>query len=174
MSPGFTASAPPRLRSSIVISWLAPAKERSTTRAWPMTWSRPISAVVIPSLNTCSGESMWAPVCRLWRTLDTCQNPGPRRCGVTSSRILVEGGLIVRSSTVTERSTYWPMRLTLRSGEGGNGSRRGGERIRPLSAMMPDIGDPAVALARDDGLIGGARLKIVVADQPHIPLLGLL
>jgi len=30
MSPGFTSSAPPRLRSSIVIAWLAPANDRST------------------------------------------------------------------------------------------------------------------------------------------------
>src|SRR2546426_6747116 len=58
MSPAFTLSAPPRLRSSMVISWLAPANERSTTSASPITWSREISAVVMPSLKTCSGESM--------------------------------------------------------------------------------------------------------------------
>jgi len=104
MSPDFTPSAPPRLRSSMVISWLAPTNERSTTIASPMTWSRPISMVVMPSLKTCSGESMWAPVCRLWCTLETCQKPGPRRCGVTSSRMLVDGGLSVVSSTVTDRS----------------------------------------------------------------------
>ncbi len=48
---------------------------------------------------------MWAPVWRLWRTLVTCQKPGPRRWGVISTRRLVEGGLMVRSSTVTDRST---------------------------------------------------------------------
>ena len=88
----------------MVISWLAPHHERSTTRASPITWSRVISAVVMPFLNTWSGESMWAPVCRLWCTLETCQKPGPRRCGVTSSRMLVDGGLSVVSSTVTDRS----------------------------------------------------------------------
>jgi len=30
-----------------------------------------ISAVVMPLLNTWSGESMWAPLCRLWFPLDT-------------------------------------------------------------------------------------------------------
>src|SRR5712691_6435580 len=58
----------------------------------------------MPSLKTCSGESMCAPVCRLWFTLDTCQKPGPRRCGVTSSFMFVDGGLIVSLSTVTDRS----------------------------------------------------------------------
>ncbi len=33
-----------------------------------------------------------------------------RLCGVTSSRILVDGGLMVLESTVTERSTTRPMR----------------------------------------------------------------
>src|SRR5262245_61147198 len=47
---------------------------------------------------------MCAPVCRLWFTLDTCQKPGPRRCGVMSSFMLVDGGLIVWLSTVTDRS----------------------------------------------------------------------
>jgi len=37
-------------------------------------------------------------------TLDTCQNPGPRRCGVIWSRMFVEGGESVASSTVTDRS----------------------------------------------------------------------
>src|SRR6266566_2567553 len=36
--------------------------------ASPMTWSSEISAVVMPSEKTWSGESMWAPVCRLWCT----------------------------------------------------------------------------------------------------------
>ena len=70
-----------------------------------MTWSSEISAVVMPFLKTWSGESMCAPVWRLWWTLETCQKPGPRLCGVTSSRMLVEGGLMVLESTVTERST---------------------------------------------------------------------
>ncbi len=69
-----------------------------------MTWSSEISAVVMPSRKTCRGESMWAPVCRLWCTLETCQNPGPRRWGVISSRMSVEGGESVASSTVTDRS----------------------------------------------------------------------
>ena len=90
----------------MVISWLAPTNERSTTSASPITWSSAISAVVMPSLKTCSGESMCAPVCRLWFTLDTCQKPGPRRCGVTSSFMFVDGGLKVVSSTVTDRSMY--------------------------------------------------------------------
>ena len=93
----------------MVIAWLAPDPERSTTSASPITWSSVISAVVMPFLNTCSGESMWAPVCRLWFTLETCQKPGPRRCGVTSSFMLVEGGLKVFSSTVTDRSMNWLM-----------------------------------------------------------------
>src|SRR6185503_5615188 len=109
MSPRLTSPAPPFLRSSIVIAWLAPTPERSTTSASPITWSSEISAVVMPFLKTCRGESMWAPVCRLWFTLETCQKPGPRRCGVTSSFMLVEGGLKVFSSTVTDRSMNWLM-----------------------------------------------------------------
>ena len=87
-----------------MISWLGPTNDMSITIASPITWSRPISAVVMPSLKTWSGESMCAPVCRLCRTEDTCQNPGPRRCGVMSSFMFVDGGLSVVSPTVTDRS----------------------------------------------------------------------
>src|SRR4029453_17358943 len=104
MSPGLTLSAPPRFRSSMVMPWLAPTNERSTTMASPIPWSSEISAVVIPSLKTCSGESMCAPVWSPWLTLETCQKPGPRRCGVISTRMLVEGGLSVFEFTATERS----------------------------------------------------------------------
>ena len=47
---------------------------------------------------------MCAPVWSPWLTLETCQKPGPRRCGVISTRMLVEGGLIVLLFTATERS----------------------------------------------------------------------
>ena len=33
---------------------------------------------------------------------------------------------------------------------------------------MADIGDPAVALMMDGGLIGAARLQVVVPDQLHV------
>ena len=36
------------------------------------------------------------------------------------------------------------------------------------SAVMSDIGDPAVALMMDGRLIGAARLKVAVADQLHV------
>src|SRR5262245_24514180 len=88
----------------------------------------------MPSRNTCSGESMWAPLCRLWFTLDTCQKPGPRRCGVTSSRMLVEGGLKVFRSTVTERSMNRLMNVS--PGEVGDGAGRAGQ----LDDVQPGIG----------------------------------
>ena len=47
---------------------------------------------------------MWAPVCKLWYTLVTCQKPGPRSWGVNSTGMFVEGVLIVPAPTVTERS----------------------------------------------------------------------
>src|SRR5712692_9815148 len=121
----------------MVTLWLAAANDRSTTRALPMTWSSEISAVVMPSLKTWSGESIWAPVCRLWCTLDTCQKPGPRRCGVTSSRRLVEGGLSVVSSTVTERSMC--RLIPLPSGGASRQPRDGAHRAGQL-----DDGEPRV------------------------------
>jgi hypothetical protein len=33
---------------------------------------------------------------------------------------------------------------------------------------MADIGDPAIALAMDGGLVGAARLQVGPADQPHV------
>src|SRR5260370_37219011 len=68
---------------------------------------------------------MWAPVCRLWFTLETCQKPGPRRWGVTSSFMLVEGGLKGFSSTVTDRAMKRLMRGPFR--EVGDGARGPGE-----------------------------------------------
>src|SRR5712692_2048627 len=69
---------------------------------------------------------MCAPVWRLWFTLETCQKPGPRRCGVTSSRMLVEGGLMVLESTVTERSTTVFIRppRNLQAAQKGSDARR--------------------------------------------------
>src|SRR5207237_2599539 len=48
-----------------------------------------------------------------------------------------------------------------------------GQRIDRLgngvaAAVMPDIGDVAIALVLDDRLVGAARLKVAVADQPHV------
>ncbi len=40
--------------------------------------------------------------------------------------------------------------------------------------MVADIGDPAVPLLVDDGLIGAAPLEIVVADELHVALFGLV
>src|SRR5437773_3180788 len=157
MSPAFTLSAPPRLRSSMVISWLAPANDRSTTRASPITWSSEISAVVMPSLKTWSGESMWAPVWRLWRTLDTCQKPGPRRCGVTSRRRLVEGGLSVVSSTVTERSMY---RLIALASGGTSRQPRDGARC----ARQLDDGEPRVRPVREVDESAIVHLDVVGLD----------
>ena len=45
-----------------------------------------------------------------------------------------------------------------------------GHRLR--AAVMPHIGDVAVALAVDHRLIGAARLQVVVSDQPHVLRLG--
>src|SRR4030095_7725360 len=96
----------------------------------------------MPSRNTCSGESMWAPVCRLWVTLDTCPQAGPRPgerrgrsgWGVSSSRMLVEGGLKVFRSTVTERSMNRLMNVS--PGEVGDGAGRAGQ----LDDVQPGIG----------------------------------
>src|SRR5690242_14567919 len=134
MSPRLTSPAPPFFKSSMVISWFAPTQERSTTKASPITWSRAISAVVMPCRKTWSGESIWAPVCRLWFTLETCQKPGPRRWGVTSSFMLVDGGLNVFSSTVTDRSMNRLMEGS--PGEVGDGAGRPGQ----LHDVEPGIG----------------------------------
>ncbi len=40
--------------------------------------------------------------------------------------------------------------------------------------MVADIGDPAVPLLVDDGLVGAAALEVVVADELHVVLLGLV
>ena len=40
--------------------------------------------------------------------------------------------------------------------------------------MMAYVGDPAAALLVDDGLIGAAALQIVIADELHVALLGLV
>src|SRR5262245_16190215 len=80
---------------------------------------------------------MWAPVCKLWWTLDTCQNPGPRRCGVTSSRMLVEGGLIVRSSTVTDRSIWGMLSLPRLA----TGSQIRLEHVEPADEAIDRVDD---------------------------------
>src|SRR5258708_5678049 len=49
-----------------------------------------------------------------------------------------------------------------------------GERVQQVVAVMPDVGDPAAALLVDHGLIGAAALEVVVADQLHVALLGLV
>ena len=49
-----------------------------------------------------------------------------------------------------------------------------GQRVEPSAAMVADIGYPTLTLAMDHGLVGRARLEIVLPDQAHIPLLGLL
>src|SRR5436190_13676198 len=164
MSPGFTSSAPPRRRSSIVTPWFGATNVRSTTIASPITWSSEISAVVMPSLKTWSGESMWAPVWRLWRTLDTCQKPGPRRCGVTSSRRLVEGGLSVVPSTVTERSMY--RLIPLASGGASRQPRDGPRRARQL-----DDGEPRVRPVREVDESAIVHLDVVGLDG-HLAAVG--
>src|SRR5688572_6597119 len=77
---------------------------------------------------------MWAPVCRLSRVLETCQKPGPRRWGVISTFRFVEGGLMVASFTVTDRSMW----------------RRGMGTASSLQGQR----DRAVALGRE---VGGQR-----------------
>ena len=47
-----------------------------------------------------------------------------------------------------------------------------GERVHPQAAVVADVGDEAAALLVDHGLIGGAGLQIVGADEPHVVLLG--
>ena len=37
-----------------------------------------------------------------------------------------------------------------------------------IAAVVADVGDPAVALLLDHGLIGAAGLQVVVADQLHV------
>src|SRR4026209_2755761 len=119
-----------------------------------MTWSSVISAVVIPSRNTYSGESMWAPVCRLWFTLDTCQKPGPRRCGVTSRRMLVEGGLRVCSSTVTERSMNRLMEALSREVRDGTGGAGRLDDVQPGVGAVDQIDVAPVVHFRVVGLDG--------------------
>src|SRR5262249_49159900 len=53
-------------------------------------------------------------------------------------------------------------------------ARRGIDRRRYIvrSAVMADIGDPAIALMMDGRLIGTARLQVVPADQAHVRSLG--
>jgi hypothetical protein len=52
---------------------------------------------------------------------------------------------------------------------------QGVEWFRDLggAAVMPDIEDVAVALLLDGGLIGAARLQVVVADEAHVQRFGL-
>ena len=40
--------------------------------------------------------------------------------------------------------------------------------------MVPDVGNPSFALFLDDGLVGGASLQVVVADQGHVAAVGAL
>src|SRR5262245_52264861 len=160
MSPRFTSAAPPFLRSSMVTAWFAPTHDRSKTRASPITWSRVISAVVMPFLKTWSGESMWAPVWRLWCTLETCQNPGPRLCGVTSSRMFVEGGLMVVESTVTERSTKRPMPSPV---QGGSCAGRRGPRL----ASAPRVCYPSLP-AKGGGVELEGKVVIVTGAAKGI------
>ncbi len=47
-----------------------------------------------------------------------------------------------------------------------------GEGVHPQAAVMADVGDEPAALRVDDGLVRGARLQIVGADQAHVVLLG--
>ena len=46
--------------------------------------------------------------------------------------------------------------------------------VEDVVAVVADVGDPAVALLVDDGLVGAASLEIVVADKLHVALLGLV
>src|SRR5262249_54553494 len=173
MSPRLTSPAPPFFRSSMLIAWFSPHQVRSTTSASPMTWSSVISAVVMPFLNTCSGESMWAPVCRLWFTLDTCQKPGPRRCGVTSSFMLVEGGLKVFSSTVTDRS----MNRLMAGGSLGEVCDGAGG-----AGQLHDV-QPGVGAVREGDVAAVVHVDVVGLDRHlaarraarhlHAPLVGL-
>src|SRR6266436_5450933 len=164
MSPRLTSPAPPFLRSSTVISWLAPTKERSTTSASPMTCSSMISAVVMPFLKTCSGESMWAPVCRLWFTLETCQKPGPRRWGVTSSFMLVEGGLKVFSSTVTDRSMKRLMRGSFREVGDGAGGPGQLHDVEPGVGPVRQVDEAAVVHVHVVGLDRGLAARRAARD----------
>src|SRR5215472_13736804 len=118
---------------------------------------------------------MWAPVCRLWRTLDTCQNPGPRRCGVTSSRMLVDGGLRVRSSTVTDRSMYRLMASFPASGQVGDGAP-GSRQLDDVEASVRpvhEVDEPPVVhldIVRLDGYLaplgaGGGHAALVGARR---------
>ena len=42
------------------------------------------------------------------------------------------------------------------------------ERVGHFVAVMSDVGDPAVALFVNDGLVRGARLQVAVAHQAHV------
>src|SRR5574338_1229086 len=126
----------------------------------------------MPFLNTWSGESMWAPVCRLWFTLDTCQKPGPRRCGVTSSFMLVEGGLNVFSSTVTERSMN---RLMAGGslGEVGDGARGAGQ-LHDVEAGVGPVREVDVAAVVHVDVVGldGHLAARRPAREVHAALVG--
>src|SRR5260370_35412376 len=106
---------------------------------------------------------MWAPVCRLWFTLETCQKPGPRRWGVTSSFMLVEGGLKVFSSTVTDRSTKRLMRGSFR--EVGDGAGRPGQLhdVEPGGGPVRQVDEAAVVhvhvVGLDRGLAAGRAAR---------------
>ena len=44
------------------------------------------------------------------------------------------------------------------------------QRVSLHAAVMADVGDPAVPLAVNRGLVGAARLKVVVTDERHVAL----
>ena len=48
-----------------------------------------------------------------------------------------------------------------------------GEVSGELVAVVADVGDPALALLVNDGLVGGAGLEVVVAEQSHVARLRL-
>ena len=37
-----------------------------------------------------------------------------------------------------------------------------------MAAVMPDVGDPAIALPMDERLVGAAALQVVKTDQLHV------
>src|ERR1700694_3874928 len=43
-----------------------------------------------------------------------------------------------------------------------------GEGVKLLAAMVADVGDPAIALLLDNGLIGASGLQVVVTHQIHV------
>src|SRR2546423_15254463 len=48
------------------------------------------------------------------------------------------------------------------------GLLRVAQRIARMAAVMPDVGDPAIALPMDERLVGAAALEIVRADELHV------